>query len=303
MRSIRGGNSVLLLRQAALVVGAALAYFGVRGLTEGAVARADRNADLVLQLERSIGLDQEQELQDLVLDHEVWVTVANWVYIWLHWPVIALTLLWLLFAHRRDYFELRNAIFISGAIGLVIFATFPVTPPRLFGLDYVDTVTERSNSYRVLQPPSLVNKYAAVPSLHFGWNLIVGITWWRVGRTLPWRIAAVAMPIAMGWAVVATANHWVTDVVIGGTIALTGLAIERAWVLRRRRTLAGLRLRRADRAPTGQTPGAEDAAETEPNDAREVPSVDRSPPTDRSPPVEPTTQSAEQRRDGWTNAT
>ncbi len=72
----------------------------------------------------------------------------------------------------------------------------------------------------------------------FGWNLIVGVTWWRVGRTLPWRIAAVAMPLAMGWAVVATANHWVVDVLAGGTVALTGLLIEQAWVRRRRRASA-----------------------------------------------------------------
>lgn len=220
------------------MVGAALAYFAVRGMTEGAVARADRNASLVLRLERALHLDHEQGLQDLLLDHDAWVTLANWVYIWIHWPVIVVTLLWLLFAHRDDYRELRNAMFVSGAIGLLIFATFPVTPPRLVGLEYVDTVTERSVSYRVLQPPALVNKYAAIPSLHFGWNLLVGYMWFRVGRRAGWKGAAIVMPIAMGWAVVATGNHWVTDVAAGAVVALTGLGIVR-W----RRT-------RADRTPT-----------------------------------------------------
>jgi PAP2 superfamily len=101
-----------------------------------------------------------------------------------------------------------------------------VAPPRLFDPVFVDTVTERSYSYRVLQPPAFVNRYAAVPSLHFGWNLLVAIAWFRIGRTRAWRVAAIAMPAAMAWAVVATANHWVFDVAAGAVVALSGLAVE-----------------------------------------------------------------------------
>jgi hypothetical protein len=122
---------------------------------------------------------------------------------------------------------------ISGLIGIVIFATFPVAPPRLYGIEFVDTVTERSHAYRVLQPPAFTNAYAAVPSLHFGWNLLVGIAWFRVGRSRWWRPAAVLMPAAMAWAVVATANHYVLDVLLGGLIALIGVVVER-WRLQRR---------------------------------------------------------------------
>ena len=52
----------------------------------------------------------------------------------------------------------------------------PVAPPRfLTAYGFVDTVTEETEAYRVLQPPVFVNQYAAVPSLHFGWNLLMGI--------------------------------------------------------------------------------------------------------------------------------
>lgn len=227
-----------IVRQLILVGGAVVAYFAVRGLTEGSVDIAHRNAAWVLDLERSVGAALEDELQTAVSRSDAIITLGNWVYIWLHWPLIVGTLLWLACAHRDDYFELRNAIFISGAIGLVIFATFPVAPPRLFGIDYVDTVTLRSHSYRVLQPPAFVNAYAAVPSLHFGWNLLVGMTWYRVGRRPGWKVAGVVMPVAMAWAVVVTANHWVADVVAGGIVALTGLGIERLWRARRDRSSA-----------------------------------------------------------------
>jgi len=227
----------VVARQALYVAGAILIYFGVRGQTEGAVATADANAQRVLDAERAVGIDIEAGLQSQLVDHRWLVDLANWIYIWGHWPLILATLVWLVVAHRERFWEFRNAIFISGSIGLVIFATFPVTPPRLFSPEYLDTVTVHSEAYRVLQPPSLVNKYAAVPSLHFGWNLLLGITWYRVGRRRRWTVAAIVMPMAMGFAVVATANHWVLDVIAGAIVALAGLAIEEArhrrWVKRR----------------------------------------------------------------------
>ncbi len=216
-----------VVRQLIIVVGAVVAYFGVRGLTEGDVVTAEGNAVRVLELERAFGLAVETSIQTGVLASGLLVTLANWVYIWLHWPVLVGTLIWLIRVDRGEYFELRNAMIVSGLIGLVIFAVFPVAPPRLSGLEYIDTVTERSHSYRVLQPPGFVNAYAAVPSLHFGWNLLVGLTWMRVGHTRPWKIGGVLMPLAMAWAVVATANHWVFDVFAGGAVALIGVAIER----------------------------------------------------------------------------
>ena len=161
--------------QFVLVFGAALAYFGVRGLTEGSETIAVSNARRVLGFEDNLGIDIERSLQGLILHNDVLVTAANWMYIWGHGPVIGLTLFWLYRSDRVSYTSLRNAMFISGAIGLVIFMSFPVAPPRLMPSGFVDTVTELSTSYHVLQPPSLVNKYAAVPSLHVGWNLLVGV--------------------------------------------------------------------------------------------------------------------------------
>jgi membrane-associated phospholipid phosphatase len=210
-----------------LVVGAVLVYFGVRGLTEGDVDHARAHAAELLRVERRMGIDVETAVQVGSLGHGIVLNLANWTYIWLHWPLLTATLIWLLVRHRAEYVQLRNAMFISGAIGVVIYATFPVAPPRLFSPEFVDTVTQHSYSYRVFQPPALVNKYAAMPSLHVGWNLLAAVAWWRVGRRW-WRIAAVAMPLAMAWATVATANHWVLDVFVGAAVALTGLAVERA---------------------------------------------------------------------------
>lgn len=219
-------------RQVAIVIGAIAAYFGVRGLTEGNVHRSDDNARALLDLERSIGLDIEQWLQDLVGSSQVAVTLMNWIYIWLHWPVLIATLWWLLRTDRTRFVALRNAMIASGLIGMTLYMSLPLTPPRLLGTDYIDTVTLHSHSYRILQPPLFVNRYAAFPSLHFGWNLLAGIVWYGLARHSLGRAVAVLMPVAMGVAVVATANHWVLDVVGGGVVALTGKLAADAYTRR-----------------------------------------------------------------------
>jgi hypothetical protein len=210
-----------------LIAIAALTYTGVRALTRGSFAAAEANAEAVLRIEGWLGIAWEEALQGAVIGHQWLVTFANWVYIWGHWPVIAVVAV-LLYRSRRDrYYLLRNAIFVSGAIGFLFFAAVPTAPPRLLDGELVDTIMRDSSSYRVLQPPSLTNQYAAMPSLHFGWNLLVGIALFGATTRLAVRAVAVATPLAMALAVVVTANHFVLDVLVGGCVVLVGLAVVR----------------------------------------------------------------------------
>lgn len=222
-----GRTRLFIQRQSLLVGMALLAYLAVRFLTQGDVATAHRNARQIVNFQRAVGLDLELGIQGLFLDDHAIITLANWIYIWGYWPVLAFTLIYFGARHRDSYIELRNAMFISGAIGLVIFASYAVAPPRLFSAQYIDTVTEHSFFYRVAQPPSLANKYAAIPSFHFGWNLLVAIAWYRVARGTALRWLAFAMPAGMAFAVVVTANHWIVDVFAGGLVSGVGLAAER----------------------------------------------------------------------------
>jgi hypothetical protein len=221
--------------QLGLVLGAILVYFGVRGITEGSITPAIAHGQDILHVERAFSIDIEGHVQSFVTGHRWLTTLANWIYIWGHWPVIAATLIWLFHTRRDEYLLLRNAMFVSGAIGIVIFATFPVAPPRLLpDSGYVDTVTDLSRSYRVLQPPALVNHYAAMPSLHVGWNLLVGIAVVRVARPRALRWVGVASPLLMAFAVVATANHYVLDPIVGSVIALVGFLVAWLWSSRHR---------------------------------------------------------------------
>jgi membrane-associated phospholipid phosphatase len=157
------------------------------------------------------------------------------MYIWGHWPVIAVCAVALFCLRRERYRMLRNAILVSGAIGFLFFALLPTAPPRLADVGLVDTIVERSSSYRALQPPSVTNQYAAMPSLHFGWNLLVGVVLFGSTRSRAVRAFALLMPAAMGFSVVATANHWVIDVVAGALVVIVGLLAARLLQATRRR--------------------------------------------------------------------
>ena len=147
-----------LVREILLMFAAYFAYFVVRGLVDVRVSEAFDRAEQIIAFEQRLGIFFEPRLQALILDANYLITVVNWVYIWFHWPLIAVIMGWLFIRKRETYVLYRNAFFISGAIGLIFFALTPVAPPRfLEGWSFVDTVTDHSRSYRVLQPPALTN--------------------------------------------------------------------------------------------------------------------------------------------------
>ncbi len=241
-------NPFIFGREAVIIAVGLLTYFGVRGLTEGSLDAALAHSQSIVDLERSLGIFWEPDLQSSIADQDCMVAVANWVYIWWHWPIIAVAAVWLLLNRPGTYTRFRNAFLISGGIGLVVFATYPVAPPRLLGgLDVIDTVSIHSGGYRVLQPPAFTNQYAALPSLHYGWNLLIGLALLREAPALLARLFGLLMPVAMAAAVVLTANHYIIDAVAGAALALFGLLV--AVNLGRIRGGA-LRLRRG-RAPCG----------------------------------------------------
>ena len=217
----------LLLHEVALVVAGVLVYFGVRGMTAGSRAAALDNARSLVEIEQRLGMRLEDEVQDLVLGWEPAVTLANWAYIWGHWPVIAAVLVWLFLSRPEAYREVRGALLLSGAVGLVVFAGFPVAPPRLADPGIIDTVTEQSRSYRVLQPNALVNQYAALPSLHVGWDLLMGIAIVANARHAAVRAVGMLLPPVMVVAVVVTGNHYLLDGVAGAALVLASLTVVR----------------------------------------------------------------------------
>jgi hypothetical protein len=223
-----------VLGQVLVVALGVFVYFRIRGITDASVGVAHAHAGDIVRLERWLGLDVEAAVQAPVASSETLATAANWVYVWGHWPVIVATMVWLVWRHQDAFRRLRDGMLVSGFLGMMVFVTYPVAPPRLFDLGLVDTVTESSEAYRYLQPPAFVNQYAAMPSLHAGWDLLVGLAILGAAATVGLKAVGVLMPVLMMWAVVATANHFVLDVAAGLALALIGHVV--ALHLERRRT-------------------------------------------------------------------
>lgn len=227
-----------VLVQVLVVVLGVGVYSAIRGLAGGDAAAAVDHAHDLVAVERALGIYWEPALQQLALRQDLLLDVLNSVYIWLHWPLLAAVLVWLVRRHPPQFLVLRDALVVSCALALVVYALYPVAPPRLSGLGLLDTVTTRSHAYRVLQPPGFTNQYAAVPSMHMGWDLLLSLMIVRCAPTRAARAGGWLLPPLMLAAIVLTANHWLLDAVAGIGVALVGLAVAQRLDRRRQRLAA-----------------------------------------------------------------
>jgi hypothetical protein len=195
----------------------------------------------VIDVERWLGIFWEPRMQDWIMGNRVLVQASNYVYFWLHFPLIIAFGLVLYFADRHKYTVLRDAFLASGAISLIIYGLYPVAPPRLLPelakefhvvLDgdlraFVDTMNVHLGyGYQAQSMQPFVNPYAAVPSLHFGWDFLLGggIIWAFRRYPFVWPVG-LALPVMQLFAIVVTANHYFLDALIGMEVALIGLVI------------------------------------------------------------------------------
>jgi len=68
-------------------------------------------------------------------------------------------------------------------------------------------------------PTHMVNQYAAMPSLHMAWSLLVGIATFRIAKTWWLKVVGILLPLLMFVTIVATANHFILDAIVGAAVA------------------------------------------------------------------------------------
>jgi len=220
---LKDGAEVLLLAMTVPL------YYVVRGQVHQRVDEAIQRGIHVVSLEKSLGIFWEPDLQHAILDYHWFVDGLNYFYLFGHLPVIGALAVWLYFWHRPQYLLMRNAFLISGAIALVFYINFPTAPPRLLpdylGLHLTDTVFDQYNTGRPYTFGGFVNEYAAFPSMHFGWNMLVGLAVWMSTRNFFVRAFAVLMPFGMFTDIILTANHYLLDPIAAIPVVALGLAI------------------------------------------------------------------------------
>jgi len=212
-----------------------LLYFLVRGAVVSHEADALRHANQVIDLERSLGIFWEPRLQEVVLHRKALIDLFNFIYFWLDFPLIVAVGFWMYFFRRHEYTIARDALLLSGAISLVIYALYPVMPPRLLPTgEFVGTIEKYNQlSYQAQSVHAFVNPYAALPSLHFGWAMIIGGALFLTVRQPLVRAFGLLLPWAQLAAIVFTANHYIFDAFVGCAVCVAGLGLAfamQAWV-------------------------------------------------------------------------
>jgi membrane-associated phospholipid phosphatase len=203
-------------------------YLGVRHLTYSTPGKALDNGLRVISLEQRLTHHLFELTVERVADSSsLLLTAAAWTYWNSEFTVIGLALLWVYLRRHEGFTRFRNTILLANIIGLVGFVLMPTAPPWMFPhMGFVDGVNHSSALLKTLGNP-----YAAIPSLHAADALIVGWFLVSTSKTI-WAKALWALwPLWVWFCVVATANHYLLDVLAGIGVAVAAI-LATAWTPR-----------------------------------------------------------------------
>ena len=231
-----GGGKVLpkgaldALRQVALFASCYVGYQMVRGFADGSAATAFGNANQVINLENSLNVFVEPSIQAWSRGNDLLIGFADWMYVNSHYLITFSTLIFIYLRRNTSFYFVRNMFLTAMALALVGYALYPTAPPRLMPeWGFSDTIAlatgTRVDNEKV---SALLNLYAAVPSMHVCFSLMVGGSMSALVSRRWARRAWLLYPLLVTWVVVATGNHYLFDALLGAFTA--GIA----WLVARR---------------------------------------------------------------------
>jgi membrane-associated phospholipid phosphatase len=231
----RGWTDVI--RQIALFAAAYVCYQVARGLVGVAGGyKPFGDATKIIDLERTLHVFVEPSIQSWARNKHVLMDIANWTYLNSHYVVTLGALAFIYLRRNASFYFVRNMFMIAMAIALVGYVLYPTAPPRLLPeWGFTDTIQQMTGITVEHGPGSaFLNAYAAVPSMHVCFALMIGLPmarltdrWWV---KLLWRL----YPLLITFAVVATGNHFFIDVFLGGVTALAAALLADRLLARRR---------------------------------------------------------------------
>ena len=217
------------LRQLVLFAGAYYAYRIVRGFVDGQATRAFENARALVDAERTLGLFFEPGLQAWAEGQEWLLTFANWMYVNSHFVVTTTFLIWLYIARNHAFYYVRNMFMIAMGLALVGYAAYPTAPPRyLPEWGFTDTVAAFVGDAAEQSANVLYNPFAAVPSMHVAFALMIAFPAIRLVRHRTLKVLWALYPVVVTFVVMVTANHFWLDAALGAAGAAVSAAFTYA---------------------------------------------------------------------------
>ncbi|MGW1773984.1 phosphatase PAP2 family protein [Streptomyces sp. NPDC002104] len=229
-----------LIRELLLVAGLFAVYKCGRMLSTGRTDEAFRNATRIWDAERTLHLPGEGLVQRLLLHSDALVHTANTYYAAVHFPATVLFLVWLYVRRPAHYLWTRRVLAVLTGAALVLHLAFPLAPPRMLGAAHlVDTGQVYGPTVYGAAPAAdtMANQFAAMPSLHFGWALMLALGM-IAATSSRWRALWLLHPLVTLLVVVGTANHYWLDAIVatlllGAALLLVPRPVGRSLVARR----------------------------------------------------------------------
>jgi PAP2 superfamily protein len=226
-----------VVRQVLLFAAAYYGYRLVRGWIDdpqGASIAFD-NARHLIHVEQALGFFVEPSVQTWASTKPAIIDVASWIYLNAQTSVTVGSLVFLYLFHNKSFYFVRNMFVVAMAIALIGYAIVPTAPPRFFPewgfFDAVQDFTGVPNDSVTVN--ALFNPYAAIPSMHVCFSLMIGISLSRLCKHRAARIAWSFYPLLMLFVIVATGNHFLADAILGALTAAAA-AYAAAWLGRAR---------------------------------------------------------------------
>ena len=199
-----------------------LGYSTVRRITADSTKIAAENAVNLVKFQDWMGFPNEATLQGWFIDSEVLIKIANTFYFVMHFPSMIVFLVWVMVRKIEWMPQGRASLCLATFSGLIIHLLFPLMPPRLMvSYGFIDTAKVFGPDPYSLGIAKAANEFAAMPSLHVGWALLIALAAIRILKT-PARWLMLLHPILTTIVVVVTANHFWLDIIVGAILALAG---------------------------------------------------------------------------------
>lgn len=214
-------------RQVGIWFGFLLVYQLARGIADRHPGRAFSNGDRIITFETHFTHRLYELTFQQFVDQRGWLArLVSLTYWNSEFTVLGLALLFVYLRRHELFTRFRNAILLANVLGLFGYIFMPTAPPRLLGVGF-------ENVHRDGLVQLAANPYAAMPSLHAGDSLIVGIVLFSISRRWWAKLFWAVWPAWVWFAVMATGNHFWLDCVAGVAVALASMGLVYCTDLRR----------------------------------------------------------------------
>ena len=172
-----------------------------------------------------------------------------------HWPLhipgTVAFIAWYCYVapNHSTFATLRRTLTLTNHLAFLLFTIYPYMPPRLLPKEdgFVDTVRS-GNAESVFMSGKYVNSLAAMPSMHFGYAFEIGCTMLyhsgifrktlhpsearkNIFRKLWYLIIGVSFPIMILVTIVATANHYLMEIVVALFVACLAFSCNKLYLV------------------------------------------------------------------------